>query len=136
MVTSVGVKRARAKQEEAFDPTSWQVLARGPAPEKLTLLGVMGGVWTFQGPGNDYLYRCEIDPGGTERWFFKVIRTESELLSQSDAARLLGVSRQAIARAIVHKRLKTVDCNGRLMVSRAEVLALKINLRRRRGRTL
>ena len=130
----VGVKRARAKQEGVFDPTSWRPVARCPAPEKLTLLEVMGGVWTFQDPSGDRLYRCEIDPDGSERWFFKVIRTESEWISQSDAARLLGVSRQAIRNAIVWKRLGTVACNGRPMVSRAEVLALTIDPRRRRAR--
>ena len=88
----------------------------------------MGEVWTFQDPENDRLYRCEVDPDGSERWFFKVIRTESESISQSDAARLIGVSRQAIRDAIVWKRLGRVECNGRPMVSRAEVLALKIDL--------
>ena len=130
-VMSVGVKRASAKQEGAFDPTSWRPLTWRPAPEKLTLLEVMGGVWTFEDQRNTRLYRCEIDPGGTERWFFKVMRTESELISQSDAARLIGVSRQAIARAIVYERLGIVDCNGRPMVRRADVLALKINLARK-----
>ena len=48
---SVGVKRARAKQEGVFDfRMSWRPVTRCPAPEKLTLLGVMGGVWTFQDP--------------------------------------------------------------------------------------
>ena len=125
-VMSVGVKRAKAKQGATLAPTSWQSLTRRLAPEKLTLLEVIGGVWTFQDPGNDRLYRCEIDPGGTERWFSKVIPTESELISQSDAARLIGVSRQAIRSSIVHQRLRTVNCNGRPMVHRAEVLALPI----------
>jgi hypothetical protein len=93
----------------------------------------MGGVWTFQDQGNDRLYRCEIDPGGTERWFCKVIPTESELISQSDAARLIGVSRQAIRSSIVYQRLRTVNCNGRPMVHRAEVLALQIDLKRGRA---
>ncbi len=87
---------------------------------------------TFQDPGNDRLYRCEIDPTGSERWFFKAIRAEVELISQSDAARLLGVSRQAIRRAIVDRRLGVVACNGRLMVRRAEALALKIDPNKRR----
>lgn len=135
-VMSVGIRRAKAKQEETFDPTSWRPVTRRPAPRKLTLLEVMGGLCTFQDSGNDRLYRCEIDPGGTERWFFKVIPTESELISQSDAARLIGVSRQAIRRSIVYQRLRTVNCNGRPMVHRAEVLALQIDLKRRRGRKL
>ena len=115
-------------------PTSWRPLTWRPTHEKLTLLEVMGGVWTFQDPRNDRLYRCEIDPGGSERWFFKVARTEREWISQSDAARLIGVSRQAIRGAIVYERLGTVDCNGRPMVRRAEVLASKIDSKRRRAR--
>ena len=119
---------------KVLDPTSWRPLTWRPAPRKLTLLKVMGGVWTFQDLGNDRLYRCEIDPGGTERWFFKVIRTESELISQSDAARLIGVSRQAIRSSIVYQRLRTVNCSGRPMVHRAEVLALQIDPKRGRAR--
>jgi hypothetical protein len=66
----------------------------------LTLLEVMGGVWTFQDPGEECLYRREIDPSGIEHWLFKSIPAEREWSSQSDAARLIGVSRQAIGRAI------------------------------------
>ena len=131
---SVGVKRARAKQGATLDLTSWRPVAGRPAPRKLTLLEVMGGVWTFQDPGNDRLYRCEIDAGGTERWFSKVIPKESELISQSDAARLIGISRQAIRSSIVCERLRTVSCNGRPMVYRAEVLALQIDPKRGRAR--
>ena len=116
------------------DPRSWRAVTRCPAPDKLTLLEVMGGVWTFQDPGNDRLYRCEVDASGDERWFFKLIPTESEWISPSDAARLLGVSREAIRRAIVYKRLGTTDCNGRQMVRRADVLALETDPRRRRAR--
>jgi hypothetical protein len=111
---SVGIKRAKAKQGATLDHTSWQPLT-----------------WR---PGIDRLYRCEIDPGGTERWFLKVIRTESELMSQSDVARLIGVSRQAIRSAVVYERLGTVNCNGRRMVHRAEVLALQIDPKRGRAR--
>jgi hypothetical protein len=133
---SVGVKRAKAKQGATLDPTSWLPLNRPPTRGRLILLEVMGVVWTFQDPGNDRLYRCEIDPDGSERWVFKVIRAEHEWISQSDAARLLGVSRQAIRIAIVYKRLCTMDGNGRPMVGRADVLALKIDLKRRRARKL
>ena len=125
-VMSVGVKRAKAKQGATLEPTSWRVLARAPKPEKLTLLEVMGGVWTFQDPANDRLYRCETDPGGSERWFSKVIPTESELISQSECGEIDRVSRQAIRSSIVYQRLRTVNCNGRPMVHRAEVLALPI----------
>ena len=133
-VMSVGVKRASARQEGAFDPTSWRPRTWHPAREKLTLLEVMGSVWTFQDPRNDRLYRCEVDPDDSGRWFFKDVRTEGELISEADAARLVGVSRQAIARAIVHRRLGTVDCNGGAMVRRTEVLALRIDPRRTRAR--
>ena len=114
--------------------TSWRPVIRRPAPRKLILLEVMGGVWTFQDPENTCLYRCEIDPEGSERWFFKMLHREPEWISQSDAARLIGVSRQAIGRAIVYERLGTVDCNGRPMVQRAEVLGLKIDLKRKGAR--
>jgi hypothetical protein len=133
-VMNVGAKRAKAKEGATLDPTCWRAVTRCPAHDKLTLLEVMGEKWTFQDPENDRLYRCEVDASGNEVWFFKLIRTESEWISQSDAARLIGVSRQAIRNAIVWKRLGTVACNGRPMVSRAEVLALPIDPRRRRVR--
>jgi hypothetical protein len=117
-------------------PAPWRPVTRRPKPRKLILLQVMGGVSTFQDPGNTHLYRREIDPDGSERWSFKVVRTEREWISPSDGARLIGVSRQAIGRAIVSGRLCAMDCNGRPMVCRAEVLALKIDLKRRCGRTL
>jgi len=120
---SVGIKRAKAKEAATLDPTSWLPLARRPASEKLTLLEVMGGVWSFQDPGATRLYRCETDPTGGERWCFKVIRTEREWISQSDAARLIGVSRQAIRGAIVHGRLSSMNSNGRPVVRTADVLA-------------
>jgi hypothetical protein len=82
---SVGVKRAKAKQGATLDPTSWLPLNWPPTRGRLILLEVMGVVWTFQDPGNDRLYRCEIDPDGSERWFFKVIRDGHEWISQSDA---------------------------------------------------
>jgi hypothetical protein len=113
--------------------SSWRPVTRRPKPRKLILLGVMGGVWTLQDPGNDRLYRCEVDPDGSERWFFKVVRAEREWISQSDAARLIGVSRQAIRGAIVHGRLCTMNSNGRPMVRRAEVLGLKIDPNKRRS---
>jgi len=130
-VMSVGAKRAKAKQEGAIDGTSWHPLTRRPAPRKLILLQLMGAVWTFQDPENTCLYRCEADPDGSEQWFFKVIRTEREWISPSDAARLIGVGRQAIRSAIVHGRLCTMNSNGRPVVSRAEVLALQIDDRKR-----
>jgi hypothetical protein len=115
---------------------SWRPVTRRPKPRELILLQLVGGVWTFQDPGNTCRYRREIDPDGSERWSFKVLRTEREWISPSDAARLIGVSRQAIGRAIVSGRLCAMDCNGKPMVCRAEVLALKIDLKRRRDRTL
>ena len=137
---SVATKRVKAPKDEPSgsilpnEATSWRPVTRCPALEKLMLLGVAGGVWNFKDPGSDRLYRCEVDPDGNERWFFIVIPTESELISQSDAARLIGVSRQAIRNAIVWKRLGTAECNGRTMVSRADVLALPIDPRQRRVR--
>lgn len=115
-------------------PRSWRPVTRRPVAEKLTLLQVMGGVWTFQDPGRERLYRCEIDPCAGERWSFKVVHPAGEWISQADAARLLGISRQAIRNAITYKRLRTVDCDGRTRVCKSEVLALKIDPKRRRTR--
>ena len=118
-------------------PPGWQALKGRPAPpEKLILLRVAGWVWTFQDPRNYRLYRCEVEPDGCERWSCQAIRTVHDWISQADAARLIGVSRQAIRNAIVWKRLETADCNGRPMVSRAEVLALPIDPKRGRARKL
>jgi hypothetical protein len=84
-----------------------------PDPRKLILLHAMGGVWTFQHPRNGRLYRCEVNSDGNERWLVKAVSTESQWISQAEAARLRGVSRQSISGAIARKLLKTEDCNGR-----------------------
>jgi hypothetical protein len=86
----------------------------------------MGSVWTFQDPGDGWLYRCEIDSDGNEGWFVQAIRAKSEWIDQSEAARLLGVSRQAIGNAIASRRLATADCNGRPKLCKADVVALKV----------
>lgn len=106
--------------------STWTLLTRHPTPGKLTLLRVMGSVWTFQDPGDGRLYRCEIDSDGDERWLVQAIPAESEWISPSEAARLLGVSRQAIRNAISQKRLATADCNGRSKLYRPDVLAVKV----------
>jgi hypothetical protein len=103
----------------------WTLTSAG-TPEKLTLLGVMGSVWSFQDPRDGRLYRCEIDSEGNERWLVQDIPAESEWICPSEAARLLRVSRQAIRNAIVAGRLAMADCNGRLKVCRTDVLALKV----------
>ena len=129
---SIAVKRVKASQDTDTDShalkrplpervpkqneSSWRPVTRRPAPRKLILLEVMGVVWTFQDPENTCLYRCEVDPDGSERWSFKAIHAEPEWISQSEAASLLGVSRQAIRIAIVYERLCTMDCNGRPVV--------------------
>ena len=51
----------------------------------------------------------------------------SEWVSQAEAARLRGVSRQAIARLVVNGRLKTLAVGGRALVRRDEVLAFERN---------
>jgi hypothetical protein len=56
----------------------------------------------------------------------EAVRAESEWICPSEAARLLGVSRQAISNAISQKRLTTADCNGRAKLYRPDVLALKV----------
>lgn len=37
--------------------SAWTPLTRRPTPEKLTLLRVMGSLWSFQDPGDGRLYR-------------------------------------------------------------------------------
>jgi len=131
---SIAAKRVKAPQKTI---PGWRVL-KGPLPappEMLVLLEVQGNVWTFQHPRSQVLYRCELDAAGKERWFSNfpkwLGRSDHEWISQSEAASLLGVSRQAIRCAIVYERLGTVNCNGRPMVQRAEVLGLKIDLKRK-----
>jgi plasmid maintenance system antidote protein VapI len=46
-----------------------------------------------------------------------------EWVSQSEAARLRGISRQAIARLVVRGRLSTIEVAGRKLVRRSEVMA-------------
>ncbi|MFN8867673.1 MAG: helix-turn-helix domain-containing protein [Pseudomonadota bacterium] len=51
----------------------------------------------------------------------------SEWVNQAEAARLRGVSRQAIAKLAANGRLKTLAVGGRTFVSRADVLAFVPN---------
>lgn len=46
-----------------------------------------------------------------------------EWVSQSEAARIRGTSRQAIARLVERGRLTTVEVGGRKLVKRSEVMA-------------
>jgi excisionase family DNA binding protein len=49
----------------------------------------------------------------------------TDWISQAEAARLKGVSRQAIGRLIKRGRLKAVKIAGRLVVRRTEVLTFE-----------
>jgi predicted DNA-binding protein (UPF0251 family) len=51
----------------------------------------------------------------------------SEWVTQAEAARLRGVSRQAIARLANNARLRTLDIGGRSFVNRSDVLAFEPN---------
>lgn len=51
----------------------------------------------------------------------------SEWISQAEAARLRGVTRQAIAKLVGNGRLRSLDVGGRALVSRADVLAFEPN---------
>jgi excisionase family DNA binding protein len=42
-------------------------------------------------------------------------------ISQAEAARMRGVSRQAIASLIKHQRLETLEIGGRLLVRRQDI---------------
>lgn len=48
-------------------------------------------------------------------------------VSQAEASRLRGVSRQAIAKLVANGRLQTLAVGGRVFVSRADVLAFEPN---------
>lgn len=51
------------------------------------------------------------------------LASSNEWISQAEAARLRGVSRQAISRLVQRGRLNTLTVGGYVLVSRAEVLA-------------
>lgn len=49
----------------------------------------------------------------------------ADWISQAEAARLRGVTRQAIAKLVRNGRLRTMEVGGRVLVSRADVLAFE-----------
>ncbi len=49
----------------------------------------------------------------------------SDWVSQADAARLRGITRQAISRLVNRGRLTTLSVAGRRLVSRTDVLAFE-----------
>jgi hypothetical protein len=51
----------------------------------------------------------------------------AEWISQAEASRLRGVSRQAIAKLVANGRLRTLELAGRVVVSRADVLGFAPN---------
>jgi len=53
------------------------------------------------------------------------LQDPSDWISQAEAARLRGVSRQAIALLVKKKRLMVLKIGGRLLVSRKDVEAFK-----------
>jgi len=57
--------------------------------------------------------------------FFPEAIDLSEWISQAEAARLRGVSRQAIANLIKRQRLGTLDVGGRRFVRRQDALAFE-----------
>ena len=48
-------------------------------------------------------------------------------ITQAEASRLRGVSRQAIAKLVGNGRLRTLEVGGRSFVNRADVLAFEPN---------
>ena len=121
---SKAIRRAPTKEKPSSQ--SWKALRQRPTPEQLTLLEMIPGVRIFEDP-EGRLYRCEIGSDGCERWFVKSVGEKSEWLSQSEAARLLGVSRQAIGNAIGVSLM--ADCNRRPKVCRTDVLSLKSGMK-------
>lgn len=55
---------------------------------------------------------------------FRPIKSE-EWISQAEAARLRGVSRQAITKLIQRGRLKTLNIGGHKLVNKQEVIEFK-----------
>ena len=51
----------------------------------------------------------------------------TEWISQAEASRIRGVSRQAIAKLVSNGRLRTLEVGGRAFVSRADVVAFEPN---------
>jgi excisionase family DNA binding protein len=51
----------------------------------------------------------------------------TEWINQAEAARLRGVSRQAIAKLVANGRLRTLAVGGRTLVNRVDVLAFAPN---------
>jgi predicted DNA-binding protein (UPF0251 family) len=48
-----------------------------------------------------------------------------EWISQAEAARLRGVSRQAMSRLVARGRVRTMPVAGRLLVNRADLIAFE-----------
>jgi len=57
----------------------------------------------------------------------------TDWISQAEAARLKGVSRQAIGRLIKRGRLKTLKIAGRLVVKRTDILTFEAEQTGRRA---
>ena len=51
----------------------------------------------------------------------------TEWISQAEASRLRGVTRQAIAKLVSNGRLRSLEVGGRALVSRVDVLAFEPN---------
>lgn len=47
--------------------------------------------------------------------------TADDWISQAEAARMRGISRQAVARLVKRQRLKTLKIGGRLLVRRQDI---------------
>jgi excisionase family DNA binding protein len=56
---------------------------------------------------------------------YRTTTDAADWISQAEAARLRGVSRQAISKLVSQGRLKTLDIGGRALVRRDEVLAFE-----------
>lgn len=52
-------------------------------------------------------------------------RSTDEWISQAEAARLRGVTRQAISRLVRRGRIRSMPVAGRLLVSRADAIAFE-----------
>ncbi len=84
-------------------------------------INVLGVLSRFDGITNILSMSRHFPEGAADEW-----------ISQAEAARIRGVSRQAIADLVKRQRLETLKIGGRLLVRRKEVEEFKQQLAGRR----
>jgi len=77
-------------------------------------INALGVLSRFDGSTNILSLSRHFAEGSPEDW-----------ISQAEAARIRGVSRQAIASLIKHRRVETLEIGGRLLVRRQDIEQFK-----------